>query len=292
MLGRAALTTIVLVLAGGRLLAQVPREERVPVRDPARLEALGFPRDASNVYVWSKAQRREVEAVSAAPAPEAPDTWGTAAGYSNVFGYELENQINSFLDRNLLQTNCDLHWTDTGTEAVSYVRFPVPGGAALKQFKIWGYDSSDPLDLDFQLFEHCQDDGAGGGSSTLIGELFTILAMGDYFAFTPLGDLTADDRRCGYSVRVHFAAATEDCPGGQLQVRKMQLVWARQVSPAPAAATFADVPASHPFFQFVEALAKSGVTGGCGSGNYCPDAPLTRGQMAVFLSKALGLQWP
>jgi hypothetical protein len=34
------------------------------------------------------------------------------------------------------------------------------------------------------------------------------------------------------------------------------------------------------------------VTGGCGNGNYCPDAPLTRGQMAVFLAKALGLHWP
>ena len=65
-----------------------------------------------------------------------------------------------------------------------------------------------------------------------------------------------------------------------------------QVSPAPGAATFGDVPTSHPFFQYVEALAASGITGGCGSGNYCPDAPVTRGQMAVFLSKALGLQWP
>jgi hypothetical protein len=65
-----------------------------------------------------------------------------------------------------------------------------------------------------------------------------------------------------------------------------------QVSPAPGTATFGDVPTNHPFFQYVEALAKSGITGGCGSGNYCPDAPLTRGQMAVFLSKALGLQWP
>jgi hypothetical protein len=27
-------------------------------------------------------------------------------------------------------------------------------------------------------------------------------------------------------------------------------------------------------------------------GNFCPDGPLTRGQMAVFLSKALGLQFP
>ena len=65
-----------------------------------------------------------------------------------------------------------------------------------------------------------------------------------------------------------------------------------QVSPAPATATFGDVPTNHLFFQFIEALAASGITGGCGAGNYCPDAPLTRGQMAVFLAKALGLQWP
>jgi hypothetical protein len=64
-----------------------------------------------------------------------------------------------------------------------------------------------------------------------------------------------------------------------------------QVSAAPALATFDDVPTSHPFFQYVEALAASGVTGGCGGGNFCPDAPVTRGQMAVFLAKALGLQW-
>ena len=64
-----------------------------------------------------------------------------------------------------------------------------------------------------------------------------------------------------------------------------------QVSPAPGVATFADVPTSHPFFQFIEALADSGITGGCGGGNYCPNTPVTRGQMAVFLAKALGLHF-
>jgi hypothetical protein len=68
--------------------------------------------------------------------------------------------------------------------------------------------------------------------------------------------------------------------------------WHRNVSPAPATATFNDVPTSDPAFQFIEALAASGVTTGCGGGNFCPDAPLTRRQMAVFLSKALGLHWP
>jgi hypothetical protein len=65
-----------------------------------------------------------------------------------------------------------------------------------------------------------------------------------------------------------------------------------QVSPAPATATFPiDVPTTHPFFRFVEALAASGLTGGCGTGQFCPDQPVTRGQMAVFLSTALGLNW-
>jgi len=68
-------------------------------------------------------------------------------------------------------------------------------------------------------------------------------------------------------------------------------LWFREVSPSPSVATFSDASSSHPFYQFIEALAKAGVTGGCG-GKYCPDSPLARGQMATFLSRALGLQWP
>ena len=64
------------------------------------------------------------------------------------------------------------------------------------------------------------------------------------------------------------------------------------MTPAPATATFTDVPTDHQFFQFIEALSASGITGGCGPGIYCPDAPVTRGQMATFLAKALGLHWP
>jgi S-layer homology domain len=78
---------------------------------------------------------------------------------------------------------------------------------------------------------------------------------------------------------------------GRLALGAVKVIWRRQVSPAPSAASFADVPASHQFFQFIEALAASGITEGCGGGSYCPDNPLTRGQMAVFLAKALGLHW-
>lgn len=73
--------------------------------------------------------------------------------------------------------------------------------------------------------------------------------------------------------------------------RSVQVIWRRQVSPAPSTATFDDVPTSHLFFQQIEALVDSGITAGCGGGDFCPNAPLTRGQMAAFLATALGLHW-
>jgi hypothetical protein len=73
-----------------------------------------------------------------------------------------------------------------------------------------------------------------------------------------------------------------------------EVYWRRLVHPAPYSASFNDVPTDHPFFQFIEALKASGITGGCQANPpmYCPDNPVTRGQMAVFLAKALGLHWP
>jgi hypothetical protein len=53
---------------------------------------------------------------------------------------------------------------------------------------------------------------------------------------------------------------------------------------------FNDVePATHFAFLFIETLERSGVTGGCGNDNYCPDDPVTRAQMAVFLVRTFGL---
>ena len=49
--------------------------------------------------------------------------------------------------------------------------------------------------------------------------------------------------------------------------------------------SFADVPSTNNFYPFIENLFHNGVTGGCGAGNYCPNNPVTRAQMAVFLLK-------
>lgn len=62
------------------------------------------------------------------------------------------------------------------------------------------------------------------------------------------------------------------------------------VPPSPTGAIFGDVPADHWAGAFIEALAAEGITSGCGGGDYCPDEPVSRAEMAVFLTTTFGLE--
>ncbi|MEO8356908.1 MAG: choice-of-anchor Q domain-containing protein [Chloroflexota bacterium] len=55
-------------------------------------------------------------------------------------------------------------------------------------------------------------------------------------------------------------------------------------------ATFADVPLTHMFSNYIEAFYDAGITTGCAVNplRYCPDANVTRGEMAVFIERAMG----
>jgi hypothetical protein len=101
-----------------------------------------------------------------------------------------------------------------------------------------------------------------------------------------------------------FVMKTEDdgvsagCGGGafcpdasvtraQMAVFLLKASLGEHYAPPPATgAVFADVPAAAFAAAWIEDLAARGVTAGCGGGNYCPDAPVTRRQMAAFLLKA------
>ncbi|HEY7113085.1 MAG TPA: right-handed parallel beta-helix repeat-containing protein [Thermoanaerobaculia bacterium] len=54
-------------------------------------------------------------------------------------------------------------------------------------------------------------------------------------------------------------------------------------SAAKVLVDFADVPPSYLFHNAVVTVARDGVTTGCGGGKYCPDDPVTRDAMAVFI---------
>jgi hypothetical protein len=56
--------------------------------------------------------------------------------------------------------------------------------------------------------------------------------------------------------------------------------------PPPATGTvFNDVSTGTFAAAWIEELSALGITAGCGNGNYCPDDPVTRAQMAAFLLK-------
>jgi uncharacterized repeat protein (TIGR01451 family) len=63
----------------------------------------------------------------------------------------------------------------------------------------------------------------------------------------------------------------------------------------PTTPYFTDVPASHPYFPWIQKMKQLGITTGCTPTTYCPDDPVTRGQMAVFIMRGefnQGLQDP
>jgi hypothetical protein len=121
-----------------------------------------------------------------------------------------------------------------------------------------------------------------GGNASTTGSAGCQVAVAP--AFTPW---TVNNDANTYMIEANFGTVTDN----SLKLVSVRVGYKLQISPDPTTATFADVPHGHPFHRFVEALVAAGITGGCGGGNYCPDAPVTRGQMAVFLAGALGLHW-
>jgi hypothetical protein len=84
------------------------------------------------------------------------------------------------------------------------------------------------------------------------------------------------------------------CPGAPATREQMAVFVLRTLDPTftpPACGTpvFADVPASSPFCPWIEELVRRGVVTGCGGGNYCPTADVSREQMSVFLAVTFDL---
>jgi hypothetical protein len=84
---------------------------------------------------------------------------------------------------------------------------------------------------------------------------------------------------------------TQSVTRGEMAVFLLGATHGVGYQPPEATGVFVDVPLDHPFARFIEQLSTEAITGGCGTNppRYCPDQPVTRGQMAVFLVRAFGL---
>ena len=82
------------------------------------------------------------------------------------------------------------------------------------------------------------------------------------------------------------------CPSAPVTREEMAVFLLRSIEVFPPDCTtpvFSDVPASSPFCPWIEELARRGITAGCGGGRYCPADPVTREQMAVFVTATFAL---
>jgi hypothetical protein len=179
----------------------------------------------------------------------------------------------------------------------------IPEGAIVDQMCVYGVDSTGAAGEDLAVYFRRNHVDSGTGLDATFGTPSFVSSIGGGGDFALCDALSAriqsrwDIDNDGqieivdHNLTVDFGD-DRDVFGGSLRIRAVRLRWQRQVSAAPAQATFNDVPTGHPYFAFVEALVASGITAGCGGGNFCVNSPITRGEMAVFLAAALGLHWP
>jgi hypothetical protein len=161
----------------------------------------------------------------------------------------------------------------------------LPAGALIQAMELEACDTDAAAQLAFGLFRQTQLEGG----VTSLASVSTGATPGCAFFNVNLATPhTVNNETGSYFVQGSIS-------GNSLATRfqAVRLVYRLQVSAGPATATFPnDMPTASPFFRFVEALAAAGITGGCSAGSYCPNDPVTRGQMAVFLATALGLHFP
>ena len=159
----------------------------------------------------------------------------------------------------------------------------LPAGAQILRLELDGCDLSASTGINLRFFRANTPPQTGAAIVVQGNTGISAMPGCDVFEFNlPGGPLEVNNATQHYFIWV---------VGQDVFLSAVRVFYRLQVSPAPAVATFSDVPPSHHFFRFIEALALSGITSGCGGGNFCPDVPLTRGQMAVFLSLGLGLHF-
>jgi hypothetical protein len=167
----------------------------------------------------------------------------------------------------------------------------LPDGAVIKSVTIYyhdSYPSEDPI-AELSRFNAAgtQDAIASISFPNFSGGFHTILHN------VAPAEATVNNDSYHYSFLMVLRRSVGD-PSEEHRLIRVRIRYVRQVSPGPFFPSFDDVPTNHPYYKHIEALLASGITSGCQTVPplYCPSAFITRGEMAVFLAKALGLHWP
>ena len=160
----------------------------------------------------------------------------------------------------------------------------LPSGALITGFAVEVYDDSPSKDATVEM-AICPNLTFSCTFTPVVSTSGTTGAS--WLTSTLASPVTIDNNANLYFIRVQLGAGDNS-----MAFRSVLINYQLQVSPAPAVATFSDVPTSYWAFQYIEALKASGITQGVTPTTFEPESNVTRAQMAVFLAKALGLHWP
>jgi hypothetical protein len=111
----------------------------------------------------------------------------------------------------------------------------------------------------------------------------------DYWAAAWIKQLAADGvtAGCGSAIYCPDSSVTR----AQMAVFLLRSKYGPSYAPPPVGAGtgFGDVHSDYWSAAWIKQLVAEGITAGCGNSNYCPESPVTRAQMAVFLVKTFNL---
>jgi hypothetical protein len=198
-----------------------------------------------------------------AQALDGPDNFGTQDQAITVIGYEEFFPISSFVGY-ASDANAGSRWVTGGDVAGLHAPISMlPNGSLLGQIVFYVSDGAPNDDVRALLCRNWVDSASGDNPGRDCPIILTTSGMpGDTYLeeFPDLPILYRQDvDGDGTTEVVHYTLVVETPPSnGLTRLRMARLRWRRQVSPAPAVASFNDVPTNDSAFQFVEALVASG----------------------------------
>ena len=122
-------------------------------------------------------------------------------------------------------------------------------------------------------------------ASFLARALHLPAATQDYFGDDNSSAHESDINRVARAGITGGCAANRYCPRSNVTRGQMASFLARALHLAPTSTDYFDDDDGTVHENPINALARSGITGGCATRQYCPNAAVTRGQMAAFLKR-------
>lgn len=209
--------------------ASLAASEDILLADPDTLEALGFARDAKNVYM---APEIDPEGVSRDPEPSVSKldalTKSLASGrtgYASIWAKKFRSEsdvtgsewrYDNFNQFDLLVLRAEMG----GQWAAAQIR-DLPNGGDMQWIRAWWFDDDETKSLALQFLEVCKPPYSPASTTvTILAVIDSVGTPGEASDSEYLFDREIDTRRCTYVARALFPTPTQ---GASVALHKFRL---------------------------------------------------------------------